>query len=533
MNMPKLKVMIVDDEELARRMLAASIDWNAFQMEITAEAISGLDALSLMEEQIPDILFTDIKMPYMDGMELCRLVTKKYPHIKVVILTAFKDFEYAQQSVSLGVSHFLLKPINREDLKKTVLKLREQIDAEKKQWFEFDHLKKILEKNYTLLRERFLVEFCENSTHTAATEKQIDYYYPAGIPSYIQVTLLEAYSAHISDLTEEERILQDMKNLEFIKNYLDGTSDIEIVADNNHHLILLSYSPDIALIPLCEQLKRSIYQTSGNDILFGVGNSYHNFYEMSSSYSEALEALKFCLYTPNQPIIVYQNDLYMQNTAWNPSQNMIDDIKFYIKAGLPDSVQKQLPCLYLDETGKELSLEYARILSMTLLSAAINVANNIGMPVHELPYEDSNSFIQILLEPTSADLCSQTTQFLVRLSSDIAAYRTNKSKSVLWDILQYMQKNLANPSLSLGYVADIYHMNDSYLSCIFKKELGFNFSKYLNRIRMERAIELLNTTDMKAYQIAESVGIPDAYYFSNCFKKYTGKSIRDFRKGAT
>ena len=242
MNNSTFKVIIVDDEELARKMLITGTNWSILNMEIIAEAVSGQDALSIMEEQIPDILFTDIKMPYMDGMELCNIVTKRYPHIKIVITTAFKDFDYAHQCISLGVSHFLLKPINRNDLLSTLLKLREQIEKEKQQWLEFDHLKKILEKNYSFLRERFLLEFCENSTRSVSTEKQISYYFPDGIPSYIQVTLLEAHSSHSGNLTEEEHLLQDMKNLEFIKKHLEGTKDIEIFADNNHHLVLLTYS---------------------------------------------------------------------------------------------------------------------------------------------------------------------------------------------------------------------------------------------------------------------------------------------------
>ena len=192
MNHSIFKVIIVDDEELARKMLITSTNWNALQMEIIAEAVSGQDALSIMEEQIPDILFTDIKMPYMDGIELCHIVTRRYPHVRIVVTTAFKDFDYAQQCISLGVSHFLLKPIKRNDLVSILLKLREQIEKEKQQWLEFDHLKKILEKNHAFLRERFLLEFCENSTRSVSTEKQISYYFPDGIPSCIQVTLLEA-----------------------------------------------------------------------------------------------------------------------------------------------------------------------------------------------------------------------------------------------------------------------------------------------------------------------------------------------------
>lgn len=526
-----LKVMIVDDEELARKMLLTAADWQALHMEIIGEAVSGQDALALMEEQLPDILFTDIKMPYMDGMELSGIVTRKYPHIRIVITTAFKDFDYAHQCISLGVSNFLLKPINRNDLVSTLLKLREQIENEKQQWFEFDHLKKILKKNYALLRERFLLEFCENSTRSASTRQQLAYYFPDGIPTYIQVTLLEACASHSGNLTEEERLLQDMKNLEFIKKYLDGMKDVEIFADNNHHLVLLTYSSGVQVVTLCEQLKRSIYQTSGNEISFGIGNQYDSFYQAETSFQEALESLKFSRYMPGQTIVIYQNDLHVQNTAWTSSPAGLEDIKFYIKAGLPDSVQKLLPSLYQDGNGELLSLEHARILSMTLLSSAVNVANDIGIPLNDLLSDPGNSFMQILLNPSSRNLCSETCAFLTKLAAQIAECRRNKSKSALWDILQYIQANLTDPSLSLGSVAESFHMNDSYLSRTFTKELGFSFSKYLNRLRMERAISLLSTTDLKAYQIAEAVGIPDAYYFSNCFKKYTGKSIRDYRKG--
>lgn len=533
MNHSIFKVIIVDDEELARKMLITSTNWNALHMEIIAEAVSGQDALSIMEEQIPDILFTDIKMPYMDGIELCNIITRRYPHVRIVVTTAFKDFDYAQQCISLGVSHFLLKPINRSDLVSILLKLREQIEKEKQQWLEFDHLKKILAKNHSFLRERFLLEFCENSTRSVSTEKQISYYFPDGIPSYIQVTLLEAHIPHSGNLTEEEHLLQDMKNLEFIKKHLADIKNVEIFADNNHHLVMLAYSPEIQIVSLCEQLQRSIYQTSGNEILFGVGNPYDNFFKAEISWSEALESLKFSRYMPNRPIIIYQNDIHVQNTDWISSPAELEDIKFYVKAGLPDSVQKLLSPLYMESDGNLISLEHARILSMTLLSSAVNVANDIGIPLNDLFPDSGNFLLQILLGPTSLDLRSQTSAFLIRLATEIAAYRTNKSKTILWEVLQYMQTHLTDSSLSLNSVAETFHMNGSYLSRTFTKELGFSFSKYLNRLRMEYAITLLNTTDLKAYQIAEAVGIPDAYYFSNCFKKYTGTSIRDYRKGTT
>lgn len=234
---------------------------------------------------------------------------------------------------------------------------------------------------------------------------------------------------------------------------------------------------------------------------------------------------------PSQSITIYQNDIHVQNSKWQPRQDAIEDVKFYIKAGLSEELNQILPSLFLDNNENMIDTDQARLLSMTLLSAAVNVVNDIGIDLQELFEQGAGSFLSILSEATGNALRCQTIDYLNKLTLSIASYRTNKSKSVLWDILQYIQKEMKSPELSLTAVAEKFHMNDSYLSRTFKKELGFSFSKYLNRLRMEQAIQLIASTDMKAYQIAEAVGIPDAYYFSNCFKKYTGKSIRDYKKG--
>lgn len=529
MEQQRLKVMIVDDEESARKFIAGSVDWQSMNMEITAEAVSGLEALALMEEQAPDIMFTDIKMPYMSGLELSQLAASRYPHMKIVILTAFKDFEYAKKSISIGVSHFLLKPVNRMELQSTVLKLREQIEEEKRKWFEYDHFKAILAKNRAVLRERFLLEFLESGSSSEETQKQLDYYFAGEVSDYVQVTLLEAVRQS-GDLTEEERILGDMRTLEFVTNYLKNDKRTEALTDKDHRLILLSYSEEIQMSSLCEQISRGVYQTSGIEVAFGIGNAYPDVGQMAKSYQEAQEALKYSRYAADHSIVIYQNDLHVQNTLWNPSQNQIEDVKFYIKAGLLEPLGDLLPTLYQDAEGRLIDTEYARILSMTLLSAAVNSANEIGLPIGEIFGTDSEAFLDILTGRSAAELQSKTSRYVKTLTSSVASFRSDRSKSVLWDILQYIQREMGNPQLSLGAVAAQYHMNDSYLSRIFKKELGFSFSKYLNRLRMEKAIQLLGETDMKAYQIGETVGIPDAYYFSNCFKKYTGKSIRDYKK---
>lgn len=529
MGQNKLTVMIVDDEELSRKFLLNSLEAPELNLDIIAEADSGLEALSILEDQTPDVVFTDIKMPYMDGLELSQLILKKYPHIKIVILTAFKDFDYAQKSIRIGVTHFLLKPINRMELQNTITTLNERVQAERRQWEELDEMKALLKNNYQILRERFLLDILENKASNTLSESHIAYYYPDGMPSYIQVTLLEIYPIKNNSITEEQLLLQDMKNLQFVRNYLKNDSRLEFFTDQSHHLILLSYSPDIRMASLGEQLQRAIHQTSGLEVFLGIGNGYSDFYQLGHSYQEGLDALKFGRHTPNQTITIYEDDLHVENNTWHPAENFITDLQFYIKAGLLPELDKLLAVLYLDNSGNLLDLDHARILSITLLSTALNVINDLGLPMHELYEQIYNCFPALWEEDNCSSIRNLTNSRLKNITRTIADYRSDKSKSILWDILQYVRTEMSNPALNLSGVAEKFHMNESYLSRTLKKELGFGFSKYLNRLRMEYALQLINSTDMKAYQIAEAVGIPDAYYFSNCFKKYTGKSIREYK----
>lgn len=526
----KLEAMIVDDEALARKLIISAMDWEQFGIHIMAEAASALEAMAVLEEKVPDIIFMDIQMPYMDGLELSKRILKQYPNIRIVILTAHRDFDYAQKSIHIGISKFLLKPINPAALEAMVREIKEQITEEKRKWFELDHLKQILSQNYTLLRERFLMDYMVNGTPDADSKRRFAYYFPNGIPEYIQIAALETAAHGGLEQSEEERLLLDMKNLEYIKSHLKAYDSIEAFVDQKHHVILVVYSADIKILPLCEQLQQSIQQISGAHLLFGIGNAYPDLSQIGLSYQESLEALKYSHYLSNQTIAVYQSDLRVHSTPWHIEKNVLQDVQFYIKAGISDQLKEVLEQLYSSQDGKLLDLENAKMLSIALLSAGLNAANEIGVPSEGLTSKGLDILSNILRQETVPAIQHQTMEYLLHMTAMIASYRSSKRKSVMQDVVKYVQQNIVNSELTLNGVADHFHMNSSYLSRAFAKEMGLSFSKYLTKLRMEQAILLLKGSDLKAYQIAEAVGIPDAYYFSNCFKKYTGKSIRDYKR---
>lgn len=256
-----IKVLVVDDEYLERALIRLGTDWTGNGFEIIGEAESGEEALKIIQKNKPDIVFTDICMPFMDGLELAEKICEKYEDIRIVIVTGHREFDYAQRALRLGVTDFLLKPINNEEVLSISLKIKANI--------------------------------------------------------------------------EKERTARDGKNNE--------------------------------------------------------------------------------LYQPNEGL--------------------------YEKA------------------------------------------------------------------------------------------RTKRINALVEKAMAYIKENLSDPDLSLKSIARNLYVNESYLSRVFKQEMDEGITEYITKLRIDKSIEYINNTDLKAYAIAERIGISDPHYFSICFKKYTGKSINEFRKG--
>lgn len=163
------KVLIVDDEYLERALIKLSVDWVTHDFEIIGEADSGKAALKLIEENIPDILITDIYMPFMDGLQLCKAVREKYEHIKIIIITGHRDFEYAKTAINIGVTEFLLKPINSDEVLKIALKLKGEIIDKRKFLNEYNAMKEQLTGGLPFLKLN------NNKTVSEPVEKTIAY----------------------------------------------------------------------------------------------------------------------------------------------------------------------------------------------------------------------------------------------------------------------------------------------------------------------------------------------------------------------
>lgn len=524
-----LRVMLVDDEENERNLLRICIKWNEIGMEIAGEASSAREALDSLEEINPDIIITDIRMPFMDGLEFSKIVVETYPYIKVMVLTAHEEFEYAKEGIKVGIADFLLKPIKRTEIKNALVNLKNKIESERLYKNEFNELKKQLEDNFPYIKEKFLNELLQNSLLAEDLENKMDYFSLNDFKSYVQVALIE-YENVDKEVFEEQKVLLGMKCTEIIKKYFKEDKRIEVFADNGRRIVVLNGDDSIELVECCEQIKAMVINRLKCYVSIGIGNVYRDIKDLKRSYGEACEALNYkALYGKNNVISFADTNINENN--WSTKTDEISKIGFFVKTGIGERAIEQVHLIFEEfyRTGLK-SIDQIRITSINIVTVMLNAITELGIDYNDIFASGSLPYDSILKIDTVPDMDNYITGITTDIVNSVKSIRTRKTNKVISEIINSMQENLANSGISLSNVAKDFYLNSSYLSRIFKQETGCTFVEYLTKIRIEKALSFFKETELMLYEVAEQVGIPDPNYFGKCFKKHMGMSVNDYKK---
>ncbi|HHW21368.1 MAG TPA: response regulator [Clostridiaceae bacterium] len=527
-----LKVLIVDDEYLVRNLLKNCINWREIGYDVVGEASNAHEALDLVEQLHPDVIFTDIYMPFMDGLEFGKIVFERYPTIKIIVLTGYEEFEYAKKSVKIGIADFLLKPINDDEIRKVALNIKAKIESERNQREEYARMKNQLEENLPYLKEKMLNSIIHNTYDTGSINQQLDYFHIKLNPDHVQIAVIEPSIPDNEDNSgEEERLVLNMQCLELVSRYFRDDQYVNVFIDNNQNIVAYNSEKDLEFADCLEPLRNLIINKLKCNICIGIGNIYNHMSRAKASYKEACDALKYKIIAGKNQIISY-SDINFHRPGTHTIQNdNMDSLAFYIKAGIRKKAQEFIEAAFSESlhNGANIGIETIRVLASGILSVILNVITELEIPLSDI-FPNSQPFEQIF----RIDTLPEMKEYLLKLSENAVNIITNiqnkKVNQAIEDIKNYMHENMSDPDMSLSHTAKKFFMNGSYLSRIFKQETGYTFVEYLTKIRMEKAIKLLKETDMKAYQVAESVGISNPHYFSICFKKWTGVSVNDFKK---
>ena len=534
--MPSLKIFIVDDEYLIRNLIKMRIKWEELDMEIVGESSDARQALDMIDALVHDIIFTDICMPFMDGIEFSRNVIEKYPHVKIVVITGHDEFDYAKRSIKLGISDFLLKPINAEEIKKVALELKRKIVAERTHIKEYEKLKQQLELNLPYLKEKFMIQLLQGELGSGEIADKLTYFGLDINPTanYFQTAVVEVSSAiKVMDAGEENSILLEIQCAERIRQITRKDEYTWTFFDSSRRIVLMSNNESLDLTDCCEAIKTLIINRCNCFVCIGIGSKVQGIENIKSSYREACDALNYKVVIGKNQVINYSDITYSNEVSRRIIPNKAEKIDFYIKAGMRDKMHELIEELFAeDRYCSAATMENIRLEAFDVLSACMHVLLELKIDASNLWEYPTQAYEQVSRIDNLVELKSYIKSLIIRIINKVHCINEKKANSLVMQICEYIQKNMSNAELSLSAVAKEFYISPSHLCRLFKQGTSQTFVEYLTKVRMESAVKFLMETDLKVYEIGEKIGINDSHYFSIIFKKINGCSINEFRKNS-
>lgn len=529
-------VMLVDDEEDVRQAIVKKLDWEALGFRLVATAENGEDALEKAEKYQPDVVMTDIQMPFMDGLTLCHKLKERIKNVKLVIFSGYDQFEYAKEAIKLEVEEYILKPIDANEMKLAFERIKCTLDIEMNEKRNIDKLKKYYLDSLPKIREQFFVGLLEGNFG----EEQIKEY---------QAEYDIALHAAFYTVGVLRRDLNSSKNLgsgqEELESRLQIVSIKEIV-DENLNGVLLFYSfiymnsivvigslanekEEVDFIYTLDQICKIVHKILGINASAGIGSVCNSPLSLVHSYEGAKSALEYrILLEPNQAICI--QDIEPENGSEDMIQGwLIEAIIKEIKVGSKESLEQQLEQLGEQLKKSRMSIQQLQFSVSEFVVELVKLARAYKLDMDQIWGADFKIFYNASMFDSLDTLMSWLLEVCMQLRNLVRKERVDSTKLLTESAKQYIHENYGDSELSVEVICHYLNVSSTYFSTIFKKDTGMSFITYLTNVRMEQALHLLDTTEEKAYIISGKVGYIEPNYFSYVFKKKYGISPSKYR----
>lgn len=515
-----IKVFLADDEIVIREGIRNTFPWDKDGFQLAGEAPDGEIALSMIQELKPDILITDIKMPFMDGLALCRNVTKTMPWMHIVILSGYDDFAYAKEAISLGVKEYLLKPVSAQELETVLRRIATGIEEERRMQADMETLKLQIASSSRLLREKLLSDLLSGMDAQEALDQ--------GRKLHMNL-LANWYTVMLLEPVESAQVL----NAWGVAQRLAGGSGgaVHLCARGERlALLVLGDTPDDLeerVYAFAQALQHEMERLLNATLRIGIGAPADTLRELPRSHMAARLVLD-AMNGQGSRIMGYV-DIGMEA----PAELMrLDVIPLYEK--LQYASARDVPAILDDyfqsfgDTAVQSALMANYVIVDTMLAATRIIKQSGGEPEAILPEAtQTNGLLKHI----------QSHEDMLKISRDILtralAYRDRQSMSRYSAIIRkacaYIEENYQKQEITLYDVASHVALSNNHFCTVFSQEMGVTFIEYLTGLRMEKAKGYLKTTDLRSSEIAGLVGYNDPHYFGYLFKKHMRMNPREYR----
>lgn len=540
-----LKIFLAEDEVIVRETIKRMIPWEDLGFELVGEAADGEMALPLLLRQKPDLLITDIKMPFMDGLTLAKVAKKEIPGLKVVILSGYDDFNYAKQAINIGVEDYLLKPITKNALIERLTEIRSRYEHEKtqKEYYEKFHREmQAYEKNSSRDFFEALVSGSMDMMEIYRRSEKLGLDIVAEAYNVLIFTMNceEDFSGQREGYSEWEA-----ESLELLEEFFSENTSAMLFRCN-----IFSYGV------LIKGQKETIEENTRSCVseiqrILDRKEQKRQWFVAAGEPVERLSQIQKSCYSASrafsQRYLYDENILYYDEMASMEKKNVTEDDSTYLQkvdvnALNPVILQKFLSNGLLEETenfvkdyfyaiGQEPleSLVFRNYVTLNVRFSVMSFLKEIGCDTRTLEQEDTAD----VLSESSKSL-ENAIAYAEKIISQAIALRDqnsgNKNRSILKTAVDFIDSHYMEEDMSLNKAANAANVSANHFSALFSQNMGQTFIEYLTNLRMNKAKEYLRCTSMRSSEIAGEIGYKDAHYFSYLFKKTQGMTPSDYRK---
>lgn len=517
-----LRVLIVDDEYLLCEHIRQSIDWKTLKMEVVGTARNGSDALRLIEEKHPDIVLADINMPIMNGLQLAQKVQESHPHVRMILVTGYGEFEYAQQAIRFGVKRYLLKPINADLYFRELQAVRDEIlhsdaiknepDVFKEQVYSFSH-------SFPAFREILEPTF-ENSI------SELAYSILSGKMGPWCLAILQCDSdSHVNTDASMNQALMEI-SMDLDAHILNTIPHALFSHDADSFIALIVATEYAVLLDKLTCWCNSIRKKQHLAPYIGISNRCTDRERVQEMYLQAQRALAATYIKSNKYVITFSEvgdeSIETISEYFDPERLLIA-----LRLNNQEDIHSIIKELFARMNNFIVSKDKAVFISLLLIDVLQRFLHELNVSISGMSFGDVNIYMR--KKKTLQELQDYVTMLFEKALESVFYQPKNENSSRAQKICQYIRNNYANKDLSLNTVAKAMYLNASYLSTLFRKETGITLIEYINKVRLKTAKELIDNSEATTVcELANRVGYNNEYYFMRCFKKQYGISPKTY-----
>lgn len=522
------RIMIIDDNKPLADAIKSNIDWAAFDAEAAYLLYDALSVHEILKTEKIDLIISDIRMPGLSGLEIARYVLSEKYDTKIILISAYEDFQYVQEAIRIGAVDYIEKPVNFDYLKRIIQKALQQLEEERQ-------IKKQIEESKPAMKEKlfqYLLWHTPSETHYQYRE------YPSFLSMdtesnfhlclIIKITNGAAYQKKIGLIPYLTEILA-FQNL-ILKNFSFCT--LSYLLQNGGSLILFlghNVKNQEQFYHLVQNALEPIVNTPSPFCLcIGIGSPVRSFWNLRESYENAHLALDYRFFLPEERLFYWRD---MPQKTFLPDINLdtkCNEIIKLICKNQQGELKTYLNSLYKDYFDRNMNRTGFILAVSDLSNRIMSYLLKMGV-TSDFPERMPVNYKKMESLKTGRELFEWLYQLCIlacrELESSVSFYQTRLTSMAA----SYIEEHFSDTDLNLNQIAEYVNITPTHLSAAFKKNTGENISDMIARTRIAYASQLLTNSNFSIREISEKAGFSNQYYFSSCFKKITGITPTQYR----